>query len=79
MTALKQVAVIVPVYRNDISAFEQVALKQLHSILHAYPTIVIKPRSLELSPQLKQFDFTAIESFDDHYFTNIQGYNALML
>jgi hypothetical protein len=79
MNTLKKVAVIVPFYQNKISALENIALVQLAKILAPYPRIAIKPHSLVLSDEIKQFNFTEVQSFDDSYFESIQGYNTLML
>jgi hypothetical protein len=74
----ERVAVVIPIYRNEFSAFEELALKQCFRVLNKHKIIVIKPKSLNLTI-LREYDFIDFISFDDHYFENIQGYNALML
>ncbi|RYE27216.1 MAG: hypothetical protein EOP45_01930 [Sphingobacteriaceae bacterium] len=76
---LKKVAVVIPCYRNTISAYEKIALQQCESILSAYPKIIIKPNHLTLSDETKIVSVSAIENFDEHYFASIAGYNRLML
>ncbi|MGN8071454.1 DUF5672 family protein [Mucilaginibacter sp. 22184] len=79
MSALKKVAIIVPFYQNTISDLEKIALTQLQNVLANYPRIIIKPHSFVLPDVVNQYNFTAIETFDDSYFKSIDGYNALML
>ncbi|QEC76385.1 DUF5672 family protein [Mucilaginibacter ginsenosidivorax] len=79
MIATQKVVVIVPIYKNELSALEKVALAQMQRVLAAYPRIVVKPESLVLSDEIASFNFTGEESFEDHFFKGIEGYNALML
>jgi hypothetical protein len=76
---LKQVAVVVPFYRNTIPAYEQVALKQCERILSNYPKIAVKPASLELPDVAEIITFAQTISFSNDYFKSIAGYNRLML
>lgn len=79
MSAIKPVAVIVPFYRNMLSAYEQIALQQCFKVLAAHPIIAIKPEKLDRSAVAGAGPFTEIMSFEDHYFDSIEGYNRLML
>ncbi|WP_183565315.1 DUF5672 family protein [Mucilaginibacter sp. SP1R1] len=74
-----KVSVVIPFYKDNISALEKIALEQAKKILSGYPIIAIKPQSLILPDELNDFPFTDVMSFDDKYFKDIQGYNALML
>lgn len=76
---LKQVAVVIPFYRNTITAYEQVALQQCEHILSGYPKIAIKPVSLTLPAEAGNVTFTGTISFNNNYFKSIAGYNRLML
>jgi hypothetical protein len=76
---LKKVAVIIPFYKETLTDFESMALQQGQNVLANHPLIAIKPNRLTLPEVAKQVPFAAIESFDDHYFANIHGYNQLML
>ncbi len=75
----KKVAVIVPFYKETISRYEEIAISQCQKILAAYPKIAIKPRHLTLPAEADKCLFTDVISFDDNFFEDIQGYNALML
>lgn len=74
-----KVAVIIPIYRKDLSALELRSLEQANNLLYSYPIVVIKPRSLDLSEIAERYPLLTFESFEDAYFQNIPGYNALML
>ena len=79
MSSLKQAVIVIPIYKGTISTLESIALLQAKKILSGYPIIAIKPLSLVLPVQIASYGFTAIISFDDHYFKDVQGYNELML
>jgi hypothetical protein len=75
----KQVAVIIPFYKESISAYEAIALEQCYKVLSGYPIIAIKPARLTLPPEVQKYLFTEIISFDNDFFKSVGGYNALML
>ncbi len=76
---MKKVAVIIPFYRDSISAHEKIALQQCERVLSAYPRIAIKPYSLTLPADANSVSFAEVVSFDDRYFKGLEGYNRLML
>ena len=76
---LKQVAVVIPFYRDTISAYEQVALQQCERVLSNYPKIAIKPASLTLPDVAGIIALAQTTSFNNDYFKSIAGYNRLML
>ena len=73
------VKVIIPIYKNTFTATEKRSLMQAYDILKAYPLVVIKPESLDLSELQAEFPRLTFTSFDDAYFKGISGYNRLML
>ncbi|MBD1392884.1 DUF5672 family protein [Mucilaginibacter glaciei] len=75
----KQVVVIIPFYKGNLSASELVALQQCVNMLSDFPLIAIKPQELTLPREVSQLGITKSVSFDDHFFASISGYNALML
>jgi len=75
----KQVAIVIPFYRNHISVYEAIALDQCFKVLANYPVIGVKPQHLDVPAAFLKFPFAEFKSFDDRYFANIDGYNALML
>ncbi|MDF2433620.1 MAG: hypothetical protein JWP44_3251 [Mucilaginibacter sp.] len=79
MSEKYQVAVVIPFYRNTISAYEKIALEQCEKVLSNHPKIAIKPQNLVLPEMDDIISFSNVISFEDKYFKNIKGYNSLML
>ncbi len=79
MKEVKQVAVVIPFYKSELTELEVISLKQCLNILSGYPIIAIKPTLLDISYIQKGFEFSRIHSYTDSYFDGIQGYNSLML
>jgi len=79
MAGEKPVAVIIPFYKDTLSAYEAIALEQCFKVLSSHPIIAIKPESLVLSAETTKYPFFDVVSFDNDYFKNVQGYNRLML
>ena len=78
MPSSELVAVVIPVYRSEMSNFERISLQQCIRKLGHYPIIVVKPQSLDVS-HLKTFHSNfEIKSFDDAYFEGIDEYNLLL-
>jgi len=68
------VAVVVPVYREELTADERISLKHLTRFLQNYPKYQMSPRSLRL--RLEGF---SVKRFDDRYFLNADTYSDLLL
>ena len=74
----KQVVICIPIYRAELSVFEQVSITQLNKVLGKYPRVFFAPESLE-------FDFgelgkgVGVERFPDYFFRGVVNYSALML
>jgi len=79
MSSTKKVAVVVPVYKTQLSDHEKIAAQQCRKVLSGHPIIAVKPRSLDLAELGNENIFTDSISFDDAYFADVQGYNRLML
>ena len=77
--AAKQVAIVIPFYKESITAYEEIALQQCKTILFGYPVIAVKPQSLTLPPKASLINYAQVISFDERYFAGIAGYNSLML
>ena len=76
---VNEVAVVIPIYKNNFEQFEMTALEQCFKVLKNHPIIFFKPDSLLLKSD--QFDFENIPqiSFPDSYFKSALTYNELML
>lgn len=74
-----KVAVVIPIYKPDISPSEKKALLQCIKVLGRHPLVLIKPRSLDASVYFAIHRNFIVKNFDDIHFASIDGYNALML
>ncbi len=72
------VAVVIPVYKAEFTAFEAISMRQCLTVLGAYPIIVIKPRHLDLSELQNEYPRLQFCAFDDAYFESVDGYNKLL-
>ncbi len=73
-----QAAVVVPVYKQMLNPYEQIALERCLRIFRQYTIILIAPEGLCLDNYLG-IDQLDVQRFDPGFFENIQGYNRLML
>ncbi|WP_018631235.1 DUF5672 family protein [Niabella aurantiaca] len=76
-----RVAVVIPVYKTTLEAYEEASLKQCCKILGDHSLFLIRPEGLELTtytPFLKENRYR-VETFPSHFFRDIKGYNNLML
>ena len=76
---MKEVAVVIPIYKNKFEQFEIIALKQCFHVLKNHPIIFIKPEGLLLESEQFDFENTLQISFKDSYFKSALTYNELML
>jgi hypothetical protein len=70
-------AIIIPLYKKQPSFLDIISIRQCLKVLAKHTIIVIKPKNLSLDDY--PFEFNQIVSFDDWYFSGIEGYNSLML
>lgn len=78
-TAKASAAVIIPVYKTDISDEEMISLKQVSSVLKHYPIVFIAPNGLDLSIYRDIVPNCKYQYFAKKFFASINGYNSLML
>ena len=78
---LNPVAIVIPIYKTSLKDYELMSLQQCYKILNNFPIVFVKPESLSLSSYKSLVDSNNwhIESFDNDYFKDIQGYNRLLL
>jgi Protein of unknown function (DUF5672) len=74
-----KVCVIIPLYKNTFSEFEEISITQCFRVLKDFPIIIVKPNSLYINPLRKKFQNFLVESFNDSYFDSVHSYNKLML
>jgi hypothetical protein len=78
MSRSKKVAVVIPVYKTQLTAYEIISLERCKGVLGNHPIIFVKPESLNIDALIADTGFSSI-SFDDHYFESVHGYNELMM
>lgn len=72
------VAVVVPVYKAQLSETEEVSLRQLQRVLGHYPRYFMAQQALDFDYGMLSDGFH-IERFPDMFFHNTSGYSCLML
>ncbi len=72
------VAVVIPVYREEVTLYERIALEQCLKVLKNYPTFLVAPDGLSLEVYSPRTNCPTI-TFPRQYFTSIREYNQLML
>ncbi|MBS7563479.1 hypothetical protein KHS38_03595 [Mucilaginibacter sp. Bleaf8] len=75
----RKVGIVIPIYKESLSAYDTIALKQCELILASYPKIIIKPEKTNLPPVSDIININNVVCFANHYFESIDGYNKLML
>lgn len=78
----KRVAVVVPIYKNELNVYEEISLSRCFKILKNHTFIIVAPYSLSLDniSILSQINLNiSFEYFKDDYFQDVDGYNRLML
>lgn len=70
----KEVAIVIPIYKDAISEDERISLRHLEHYLGGYERYFIAPRGLEIGDS-----HTAIIYFHPSYFRSAKSYSRLML
>jgi hypothetical protein len=74
-----EVAVVIPLYRRELTAYELISIEQCVRVLIDYPKIYVIPQSLKLSRNfIKSINCSTIR-FADRWFKNIRSYSKLLL
>lgn len=80
---MKQVAVVIPVYKQVMEAEEKISLRQTFRVLGNHPVVLVCPNDLSVSEYeklaLSEKVDLAIERFEDGFFEGIDGYNRMLL
>lgn len=75
-----QVAVIIPVYKAELSAVEKGALLQCKKVLGRYSIQLLAPASLDLSSYFELLEREVpVKRFKNSYFKSVKGYSRLLL
>jgi len=75
------VAVVIPIYKSELTEYEKVSLDRCLQVLGTHPIIVIAPDelSVETIHSLTANNNIAVEQFDNSYFKNVDSYSKLLL
>lgn len=76
---MKQVTVVIPLYKSEHSACEMFSIRQTCHILRQHPITIVHPDGLDTSALKEEFPNVAFTSFDRRFFGSIDGYNELMM
>lgn len=71
--------IIIPVYSNKISQWEELSLQQCVTILGRHHIAFMAPQNLDITPLQTISGIDDVVRFDDKYFVDLAGYNSLML
>lgn len=78
---IQRACIVVPMYRLELSDFEQIALEQCFHILGNHPIYFIIPKRLEsfikTHAYIKQGK-ASYKTFDDRFFADVMAYNRLL-
>lgn len=73
------VNVVIPVYKPQLTEYEKIALTQCMRVLGHYPVWLATPHSLDITAYRAIGPTLQVRTFDNAYFSDIQGYNRLMM
>lgn len=80
---MKQVAIVIPVYKTNLKKCETVSLLQTFHVLKNYPLMLVCPECLDISNyhklSRKEHVELHVERFESCFFKGIEGYNRLLL
>ncbi len=76
MGAIRGAAVAIPVYQENLSVFEEISLRQIHSVLKSCPIYFVLPEGLSPS-YLASYGGRRLY-FKNDFFRDVQGYNRLL-
>lgn len=77
---MSPVAIIVPVYKNEMNQFELISMQQCLAILGKYPIIFICPKNMEFGLfHIENRSKAEFVFFEDDNFVSIIAYNRMML
>ena len=76
----QEVAVIIPVYKADMTAYERISFERCCDVLHDYQIALAAPEGLVLDEYLQDADASVtICRFDRRFFVDVASYNHLLL
>lgn len=71
-----RVAVVIPLYKEEPTEDDLIAIRRCFEVLGNYSIVAIKPKELDLRNY--RFNFNNVRTFDSVFFSGIEGYNRMM-
>ncbi len=78
-TEAKDIVVVIPIYKREITNTERAALRNCARILSRYELVFAHPRELDLSIYQELAPQAQFTPFPKSYFSSIAGYNKLLV
>ncbi|MCM8831905.1 MAG: hypothetical protein NC918_06920 [Candidatus Omnitrophica bacterium] len=72
----KRVAIVVPIYKENLTAEEKISLKHLRYFLSKYDKFLVVPKRFYVSEEYVDF---SIKRFPEKYFTGKENYSKLLV
>lgn len=79
MGADSKVAVVIPLYKEELDAFEIVSLKRCLEVLSSHDIVVVAPNKLRQSDIFGHYGLSNVTFIADKWLASIDAYNKLML
>ena len=76
---MKQLTIVVPVYRERPTGYEHISIDRLKRVCPSRDIVFVMPDSLKDDFWKEIIPGARTERFDDRYFSSIAGYNRLMM
>lgn len=76
---IQQVAVVIPLYKTDLTPFERFSLDRSYREFKDYPIIAVHPGGLDLTMVKEDYPRMEAIALPAHFFAGIEGYNRLMM
>ena len=82
MTSIKRAAVLIPLYKENLSDSEWFSVRNTFSVLANWDVIFVIPERMKrwaLEGVINKLDPIGCHCFPDFYFESVDGYNRLLL
>lgn len=76
---MKNVAVLVPIYKPSLDAFEQYSLDRSLLVLQGRDVYFIGPDNLDIAYYRERYPWVPLVAYEPSYFGSIPGYNRLLM
>jgi hypothetical protein len=74
----EDIGVIIPVYKQTMTPYENISFRQVNKILNQYKRILIAPENLDITAYTSMANVDVVR-FHPDFFKGLKGYNQLLL